>query len=227
MADAPIATSLIVSNNEPIFIDSLQLKEFDEESNGGKLKDTVEEEDEESFDEEDYAYFCNCGDCDKHYRRCFITGESIRGPIKKLKPRPVLDHIKPISTDIPLEIWLEIFSHAHPKTLAICRQLSKTHKHLLDTNQSVVKRARENLPADFHRSLIHRAPSYLRLTEFGIWNLCWGVGCKICGTRDVNGSEVRRPIWQCGLRLCTLCYRERTIYVNILPCPTRQSGSEY
>lgn len=203
-------TVLITGNSsyDPIIIDSppAQLAGFDEAGDEGEQEGTFTEE-EESFDEEDYDDYCDCGDCDCHSEPHYIV-QPTRKAKRKLKPRPPpdLSQIKPINIHIPLEIWLEIFSYCHPRFLVTYRQLSKSHKHLLDTNKSVLKRAREN---------ISLPDPVFGLTEYEMWNLYWGTGCMICDAGYISKYKVRRPLWQYKIRCCALCFEEKSIAVNI------------
>lgn len=124
--------------------------------------------------------------------------------INPSKKSPVLTHIAP-------EIWLEIFSYGHPRFLAKLRLVSKTFKHLLDSNEFVWRCARERDFPDFPEPA-------LGLKEAEMWNLHWGFRCMVCGKKEESQRRLEN-IWQFKIRCCDernrRCFDREMVTVGI------------
>lgn len=139
-------------------------------------------------------------------RRKSIGGMSVRlsfrkpilrnpnsSPVPRKSPKT-----KPISSHIPFEIWLEIFSYCAPAQLAKLRRLNSSFKAFIDDEKIWAKSRRNTFPN-------YPEPMY-GYPENYMWNLWKGSGCVICGA-----PRFKKCYWTWGIRLCTVCFKDNRI----------------
>lgn len=108
---------------------------------------------------------------------------------------------KPISSHIPFEIWLEIFSHCPPSQLAKLRRLNSSFRAFID-DEKLWARSRQNTFPNYPEPMYGYPENYM-------WNLWRGSGCVICGA-----ARFKKCYWTWGIRLCTSCFKDNRIRVG-------------
>ncbi|KAI5841768.1 hypothetical protein DFP73DRAFT_554635 [Morchella snyderi] len=139
-------------------------------------------------------------------RRKSIGGMSARLPIRKSilrnpnsPPAPRrTPKTKAISSHIPFEIWLEIFSYCSPAQLAKLRRLNSSFKGFIDDEKIWAKSRRNTFP-NYPEPIYGYPENYM-------WNLLKGSGCVICGA-----PRFKKCYWTWGIRLCTACFKDNRI----------------
>lgn len=111
---------------------------------------------------------------------------------------------RPISSHIPFEIWLEIFSYCPPSQLARLRRVNSSFKAFIDDEKLWAKSRRNTFPS-------HPEPMF-GFRESCMWNLWKGSGCMICGV-----PRFKKCYWTWGVRLCTNCFKENRVRVCVFP----------
>lgn len=135
-----------------------------------------------------------------------IIALTLSKPRKSAMPSPTNNgrkstrKTKPISSHIPFEIWLEIFSYCPPSQLARLRRVNSSFKAFIDDEKLWAKSRRNTFPS-------HPEPMY-GFRESCMWNLWKGSGCGICGA-----PRFKKCYWTWGIRLCTSCFKENRIRV--------------
>lgn len=119
------------------------------------------------------------------------------------KPTTKGSRAKPISSHIPFEIWLEIFSYCAPSQLAKLRRVNSSFKAFIDDEKIWAKSRRNTFPN-------YPEPMY-GFPENYMWNLWKGSGCEICGA-----PRFKKCYWTWGIRLCTTCFKDHRIRVCVL-----------
>lgn len=114
---------------------------------------------------------------------------------------------RPISSHIPFEIWLEIFSYCPPSQLARLRRVNSSFKAFIDDEKLWAKSRRNTFPS-------HPEPM-VGFRENCMWNLWKGSGCEICGV-----PRFKKCYWTWGIRLCTKCFKENRVRV----CVSKSGG---
>lgn len=107
---------------------------------------------------------------------------------------------KPISSHIPFEIWLEIFSYCPPSQLAKLRRVNKSFRAFID-DEKLWAKSRQNTFPNYPEPMYGFPENYM-------WNLWKGSGCVICGA-----ARFKKCYWTWGVRLCTACFKDNRIRV--------------
>lgn len=128
---------------------------------------------------------------------------------RNLKRSTMLRQNHPVRTNLPQDVWINIFKHCKPETLFKARALARGFNETISFD-SVWK---QSLIEEFGPSLPD-PPEGLSYMNYA--NLLTRYGCQACKEAKPGRGKARRTYWAFQRRYCEKCLDEKIIYVSAI-----------